>query len=481
MCKINLLVFILFISTFGNAQNNSPLIDTVINSYYKRNTFSGSVLVAQKDKIILRKSYGKADREWNIDNTPETKFRIGSVSKQFTSMLVMQLYQSKKIDLQEKIIAYLPWFDKETGNKITIHHLLSNSSGLPNYTDFPNFLKETAIQQFNPLQFAKENFKTTLDFEPGIKYVYSNTNYFLLGLIIESVTNKPFEQVLQENILSPLQMTNSGIDYPDKVISKRANGYIYTFDGFINSGYINMASATFACGALYSTVDDLFLWHKGLNSEKLISNETKKIMFSPNIDNYAYGWIVRNISNFMGTGKSVTLQVHGGRINGFLALICRIPEEDVFITFLNNTRVANHADVLDNMLNNVVSALYNQPVSLAKPSPVYEMKHLIETKTINQAIEYYYQLKQHQKDNFDFGNIADLTNLAEYLTEKNRINDALEIYKLNADENPSSTIAVQTYVLKVAKQKSKNEAVKYLERSKLAENTKQKIQEEFEK
>lgn len=292
-------------------------IDSIVNSNLERNIFSGSVLVAQKGEIIFKKSYGIANQEWNIKNTTDTKFRIGSVSKQFTAMIIMQLYQAGKISLQANIKVYLPWFDDVAGRKITVHHLLSNTSGLPNYTDSPDFLSQTAVTQFDSLSFAKEHFKTALDFEPGTKYFYSNTNYFLLGLIIENITGKPYEQVLRENILEPAKMNNSGIDYPDQIIPKRADGYIFTFDGYMNSGYINMASSTFACGALFSTVDDLYLWNKALNATALLSDKNKRLMFTPNIDNYAYGWIVRNVKDFMKTGKSVTLQVHGGRINGF--------------------------------------------------------------------------------------------------------------------------------------------------------------------
>ncbi len=316
--------------TYGQKLSDKALkIDSVVNSNFQRNIFSGNVLVAQKGEVVFKKSYGLANQEWNIQNTTNTKFRIGSVSKQFTAMLIMQLYQAGKISLQANIKTYLPWFDETTGSKITIHHLLSNTSGLLNYTDFPDFLSQTAVKQFDPLPFAKEYFKFSLDFKPGTQYFYSNTNYFLLGLIIESVTGKSYEQVLRENILEPAKMTNSGIDYSDKIIPKRADGYIFTFDGYVNSGYINMASSTFACGALFSTADDLYLWNKALNTTSLLSDKNKKLMFTPNIDNYAYGWIVRNVKDFMKTGRSVTLQVHGGRINGFLALICRIPEEDI--------------------------------------------------------------------------------------------------------------------------------------------------------
>lgn len=456
-------------------ENPAKKLDSVFSTYSRLNRFSGSVLIAQKGTVLLRKGYGRANREWDIPNTPSTRFRIGSISKQFTSMLIMQLHQSGKLDLQEKITAYLPWFDSTIGKKITIHHLLTNSSGLPNYTDEPNFMSEMVVQKLNPLEFAKKYFKNRLDFEPGAKYFYSNTNYFLLGLIIESITHKPYEQVLQENILNIAGMKNTGIDDPNKLIPNRAGGYYYNFDGYRNADYINMASATFACGALYSTVEDLYLWHQALNTEKLLSNENKKLMFTPGLSDYAYGWIIRDRDNFEGTGQRAIIQVHGGRINGFLSMIFRIPEQDIFIVILNNLWVPNYSGIIDEILVNAVDALFNKPVTLPKPTPAREMYLMLQNQPAKKAIAFYKNVKATQKAHYDFSNSKDLINLGDLLSNQLRIKDALDIYKLAADENPTSFTVIQKYALALTKTGEREQALIYIKLTGLSAEEKEKL------
>lgn len=479
MKRIPLLLFVFLVAGSGlHAQKNGSKVktlDSLFMTYNKLNLFSGSVLVAQKGEVLLTTGYGMANREWNMPNSPQTKFRIGSISKQFTAMLIMQLKQAGKLDLQEKISNYLPWLDKETGGKVTVHQLLTNSSGIPNYTDEPNFMTELAVQKFEPLEYAKKYFKIRLDFEPGTKHFYSNTNYFLLALIIEHITGQPFEQVLQEKILDVAGMKNTGIDDPDKLVAQRASGYDYNYDGFKNAGYVNMASATYGCGAMFSTVEDLYLWHKALDTEKLLSAENKKLMFTAALDNYASGWIIRNIENFMQTGKAATLQVHGGRINGFLSMICRIPEQETFIVILNNSWVPNQSKILDDILGNAVSVLYNQQVSFPKPSPVSGMYAIIQNNSVKEAIAYYTGLKKTQPSKYNFGNVIDLINLGDLLSKQGNPKAAFDIYKFNASENPTSAISVQKFVLMQKNIEGKEKAIKSLESSALKEAEKERI------
>lgn len=478
MTKIKIWVLV-FLSTglTAVAQKDDRVhrIDSLIATYNKLDLFSGSVLIAQKGRVLLGKGYGMADREWNLSNSPRTKFRIGSASKQFTSMLIMQLKQAGKLDMDEKITTYLPWFDNETGSRITIHQLLTNSSGLPNYTDEPNFMTELAVQKFVPEEFAKKHFRAKLDFEPGTRYFYSNTNYFLLGLIIEKVTGQSFETALQENILDVVGMKNTGIDDPARLLHQRAKGYDYNFDGYKNADYVNMASATFGCGAMYSTVEDLYLWNNALNTEILLSDDNKKQMFTPALENYACGWIIRNRDNFMQTGKAATLQVHGGRINGFLSMVCRIPEQDIFVAILDNSWVPNQSKILDDILGNAVSILFNQEVHFPKPSPASQMYSIIQGSSLEDAVAYYNQLKTTQTSEYSFGNPADLINLGDLLHKQGNLKAALEIYRVNALENPTSTLSVQKYVLLQKSMEGKEQAVKSLENSKLKEPEKEKI------
>jgi CubicO group peptidase (beta-lactamase class C family) len=205
--------FILFCFPFdAYAQDKVSKIDALIKVYNDYGQFNGSVLVAESGKVIFKKGYGLANREWNIPNNPDTKFRLGSVTKQFTSMLILQLVELEKIDLQGKLSDYLPYYRKDTGDLVTIHHLLTHSSGIPSYTSIPNFFEDISRDPYPVEEFVKKYCSGDLQFEPGSRYVYNNSGYFLLGAIIEEITGKTYDEVLKEKIFLPLGMENSGYD-----------------------------------------------------------------------------------------------------------------------------------------------------------------------------------------------------------------------------------------------------------------------------
>jgi CubicO group peptidase (beta-lactamase class C family) len=176
------------------AQDKARQIDDLLSKYNEYGQFNGSALVAENGKIIFKKGFGQANMEWNIPNQPDTKFRLGSITKQFTAFLIVKLAEEGKIKLDVPITTYLPDYPKENGDKITIHHLITHTSGIPNYTSVPNFLKEKSRNPSSPEEFVKTFNKLSLDFKPGEKFSYSNSGYFLLGYIIEKITGKTYEQ-----------------------------------------------------------------------------------------------------------------------------------------------------------------------------------------------------------------------------------------------------------------------------------------------
>lgn len=206
-------------------------IDRLIELYAANHLFNGSVLVAENDKVIFKKGYGSANMEWKIPNAVDTKFRIGSVTKQFTATLILLLEQEGKINLQEKISKYLPWYRKDSGDKITIEHLLKHTSGIPNYTVRADVMNDIAIHDYSPKEIAEKFCSGDPEFEPGTKFKYNNSAYFLLGVIVEEITKKPYAENLKEKIFEPLKMKNSGIDSPKALLENRANGYEYNFNG----------------------------------------------------------------------------------------------------------------------------------------------------------------------------------------------------------------------------------------------------------
>jgi CubicO group peptidase (beta-lactamase class C family) len=259
--------------TVSFAQTKTTQLDELLNKYTEYGQFNGSVLVADHGKVIYKKGFGLANREWDIPNAPDTKHRLGSITKQFTAMLIMQLVAEGKLDLQATISKYLPDYSKVNGEKITIHQLLNHTSGTPNYTSFPNFFKE-----YTPTEMVRMYADSILDFTPGERFSYSNSGYITLGAIIEKVTGKSYEEVLQEKIFTPLKMNNSGYDHHNTILKKRAAGYEMKGSKPENAPYIDM-STPYAAGSMYSTVEDLFIWDQALYTEKLLPKKYRDMMY----------------------------------------------------------------------------------------------------------------------------------------------------------------------------------------------------------
>lgn len=248
--------------------------------------FSGAVLVAKNDSIILKKGYGLADREWNIPNTADTKFRIGSNTKQFTAACILQLEEEGKLSLNDKLSKYFKGF--EYGDTVTIHMLLTHSSGIQDYFGFKGL-------DFKPVVITKDSMvsllKTKLfNFLPGCDIDYSNSNYFLLGLIVEKVSGEKFENYLTRHILNVVGMPNTGIDRYDTILSHRAKGYIVSQNNFTNAFDNNYCSdLMFGCGSIYSTVEDLYKFERALSGTSVLNDESKNKMFTQ------YGYAIANV------------------------------------------------------------------------------------------------------------------------------------------------------------------------------------------
>lgn len=202
------LIGLLLLQSQVFAQDKTAKIDEVMRLSHSYGQFNGAVLVAESGRVIYRKGFGLANMEWNISNEPDTRFRLGSITKQFTAMLILQLAEQGKIKLDGKLSDYLPDYRKDTGGRITIHQLLNHTSGIPSYTSLPGFIADQSRDPYAVDAFIKKYASRDLEFEPGSKYSYNNSGYFLLGAIIEKITGKTYEQALKESILDPLGMKN---------------------------------------------------------------------------------------------------------------------------------------------------------------------------------------------------------------------------------------------------------------------------------
>lgn len=310
--------------------------------------FSGAVLVADRGKVIYKEAFGLANREWSIPNTVDTRFRLASVSKQFCTMVVMQLVQEGEIDLDDTIADHLSYYRADTGDRITIHHLMSHQSGLQDFTAAFNYRASVSRLPFGKDEFIKEYCSSDLVHEPGTIYSYCNAGYCILGRIIEKVTGRTFERNVQERIFEPLGMAHSGYDRNRYVIEKRASGYTRGPFGFENADYIDMDSTPGAAGALYSTVEDMFRWDRALSTDKLLRADLRKKLFTPNRDVpevkaaggrphsvYGYGWQIYTRTHPV-TKRRTRVVNHGGAINGFRAMENRLVDDDAFVIVLCN-------------------------------------------------------------------------------------------------------------------------------------------------
>ncbi|RYZ32876.1 MAG: class A beta-lactamase-related serine hydrolase, partial [Myxococcaceae bacterium] len=236
-----LAVALLFVPVAAGAATRQQELDRLLTQYHQLRQFNGAALVANEKDVILKKAYGQANFEWNVPNTPDTKFRIASVTKQFTAMVILQLVAEGKLKLDDTLVSALPDYRKDTGSRITLTHLLNHTSGIPSYTSAPDFFPKVSRNPYAVADFVKQFASGDLEFEPGSKFAYNNSGYFLLGAIIERVTGKPYAQAVQERIFTPLGMKDSGYDVHATVLPKRASGYELVPDGYVNAAYLDMS------------------------------------------------------------------------------------------------------------------------------------------------------------------------------------------------------------------------------------------------
>jgi CubicO group peptidase (beta-lactamase class C family) len=313
-----------------------------------------SVIVIDQGNIVQKQGYGLANIEKKVPNTPETIFRLGSITKQFTALAIMQLHDKQELQIDDPIGKYFP--GTLNGDRITIQHLLTHTSGI------------------------SESLDSDLEFAPGDQLSYSNTGYNLLGKLIEKVSGLSYENYLQQYIFKPLGMNHSGYEHPNAKAENSAVGYAIGDDGsYINLGDSDVSNA-YAAGALYSTVEDMYLWDQALNSEELVKKGTLNQAFTPvTLNNgskasYGFGWMLNQWHGLKEVG-------HGGDITGFNSYIARFPEEQFTVIVLSNVQMnppgplANAGDLAHKIAEIYLSGKMSspsQPVAIQLDSKILE-------------------------------------------------------------------------------------------------------------
>ena len=415
------------------AQGVADQIDALVSRYHELGQFNGSVLVAQNGEVIYEKGFGYANMEWSIPNAPDTKFRIGSVTKQFTAVMILKLVEAGEVSLDGKITDYLPDYPAETGDQVTIHHLLTHTSGIPSYTGLSGFMREHSRDPYTPAELVAVFASLDLEFEPGSDWRYNNSGYFLLGRIIEEVTGMPYDEALREMVLDPLGLDATGYDHFSDVLPGRAAGYSQAFHGYENADYLD-TSLPYAAGSMYSTVRDLFEWDRILYTDRVFdSSGTKETMFTPFLNNYAYGWGVRDLEVGDSTTKLIS---HGGGINGFITGFWRLVDDEHTIIVMDNT-AGNRVGAISRGIANI---LYGEEPAAPTQSIAQVVYDAIAADGLDAAVARYWELEETDPDGYVFAE-QELNRLGYYYLGNGSVQTAIDVFKLNVEAYPEGANA----------------------------------------
>jgi CubicO group peptidase (beta-lactamase class C family) len=303
-------------------------LDNYLISANKLYKFNGSALIAVKGKIVLQKSYGYKNFATHVPNDSNSIFQIGSVTKQFTSTVILKLQEEGKLSVGDKLSLYFPEF--KYADKITLENLLTHSSGIYNYTNDIDDNDSAIVTKPVRKQMALDlMFKHSLDFKPGTKFSYDNSGYYLLGLIIEKVTGKSYEQNVRDIIFNPLQMTHSLFDFRNSKDTNIAIGYKKLNEKEQVLAQRWDSTVTYAAGAIFSTTGDMYKWSKAVARRQIISADSWERALTPHLADYGYGWFIDSLYGRKYIG-------HGGGLPGFMADFTYYPGEDATIILLNN-------------------------------------------------------------------------------------------------------------------------------------------------
>jgi len=290
----------------------------IVQPYVDAQMFMGSVLVAKNGKIIFSKSYGMADLEWSVPNSPTTRFNIASMTKQFTAASILLLEDRGKLKTDDLVKKYLP-DAPASWDKITIYHLLTHTSGIPD--DAAKYEPGTP----DKLVFNDK----PLDFQPGEKWAYTNLGYIVLGYLLERITGQTYEDFVQENIYKPLGMNDSGMFSFVTVIPRRTSGYWPGSNGIENADRSFDTRIGFSSGSLYSSTEDLLRWEEGLFGGRVLSPASLRKMTTPFKSDYSCGVHVNRVNGHL-------MIEHDGNNIGFNSDMAYYPEDRIAVIVLAN-------------------------------------------------------------------------------------------------------------------------------------------------
>ena len=439
------------------AQDASSKIDALMARYLELDQFNGSVLVAKQGELVIKKGYGMANFDWSVPNAPDTRFRIGSMTKQFTAALVVQLADERKLSLDARLSDVLPWYRKDTGSKITIRQLLTHTSGL-SQVSVKRLIQE---HRCDPIPLKEEVMAYCVDdlvSEPGTAFAYNNAAYLILGAVVEEITGLPFQRALSERILDPAGMKNTSLCRTDTILARRAQGYERDEMGLRPTPYTECSIAASA-GGMVSTVEDMLLWDQALYGSGILSEKAKKEAFDPALGPYGFGWFIQ-YQPVGPDGAQRKVIHHPGNGEGFYSLIVRVPEERVLVVLMNNVGKVD----LYAVSSGILDILYGRVPPWPLPPIADALMKAYAEGGIDAAVARYRHLKSSEPSSYDFGE-NQLNALGYGLLRSGKPGDAVALFRLNAEAHPRSSNVWDSLGEGLAAMGSKDEAVRSYEKS----------------
>ena len=430
-----LFAFLLFLVPLAAPRaQDADAIEALVTATHDAGLFDGSVLVSDGGRVLYSGGVGLANVEWGIPNAPDTRFLIGSVTKQFTAALVLQLVEEGLVDLQTPITTYVPAYPAEPGDRVTVHHLLTHTSGLPNFTALAGF-GDIERDPFSPDSFLQFFQDAPLDFEPGASWSYSNSGYFLLGVLIEKVTGQTYAHALHERLLEPLGMNDSAYGDGAEVFERAATDYVRVA-AKLQHAHLFDTSIPYAAGMILSTVEDMKLWGDALGTGRMFeSPETLALLLAPHAaipgsdGDVQYGYGI-GVGTIRVGARSVRVAQHNGRVGGFATGFRRLPDRDAVIVATSNT-----GDGSGSLIDGITALLYGETAEQPRPSATRPVRAALAAGGVEAAEAAFRAARA--GDDYTVSE-DDLNGIGYEALSRGEVETAVALFQLNAEAYPES-------------------------------------------
>ncbi len=399
-------------------------MDAYLQAQVRNDMFSGTALVAHDGEPIFVKSYGMANYELGAPNTNDNSYLLGSVVKQFTAVAILQLQEQGKLKVSDPICRYLETCP-QSWQGITLHHLLTHTSGIPNFTSLPGWDEKLAMLSYTRPELVALFRDLPLDFAPGEKFDYSNSGYTLLGVIIERISGQRYEQYLEEKIFKPVGMARTDTRETRALVPGAVTGYYSVGTDFISARLVS-PTVDLGSSGVYSTVGDMLRWDKALTDDRLISRASRDAMFTAGKGDYGYAW-------FIGQRHGRPIQFHSGSDNGFSTNILRFPDDRLTVVVLSNSDRANAGRVSSDLAAIAFGALYKMPVERLGDL----LWNVMRDHGVKAALARHAELKRTAPTAYDFGDET-LVTMGYDLFEVRRLAEAKAVFEYNLQQYPKS-------------------------------------------